>query len=108
MEQKRQMFHQHNVELNRFQRACDQIIQLNGKLDSLGRRYLAAKDNNNKCFRYALRSRILVVEGMLTAYTNYAKWKKIDIIKLRQLLADGRVRTATDIDTSDDETDFDQ
>lgn len=87
MDTKSEIHHQHNVELRRFQRACDQILQLNGKLDDLSRRYMSARDNNNKLFRYSLRSRMLVVEGMLSAYCSYAEVKKEEILKLRRQLA---------------------
>jgi hypothetical protein len=89
MEMKLAMYHQHNVELVRFQRACDQILQLNGKLDEISKRYMSAKDNNNKLFRYSLRNRMLIIEGILTAYCSYAKMKKSEILKLRRKLNAG-------------------
>jgi hypothetical protein len=48
-----------------------------------------ARDNNNKIFRYSLRSRMLVIEGMLTTYCSYAKIKKMEIMKLRHNLNNG-------------------
>jgi hypothetical protein len=102
MEAKSEIHHRHNIELVRFQRACDQIIQLNGKLDDISKRYLSAKNNNNKFFRCSLRSRILVVEGMLTAYCKYAELKKLQILKLRRKLHDGSSSENDDM-TSDDE-----
>ena len=86
METKLAMYHQHDVELVRFQRACHQILQLNGRLDEISKRYMSARDNNNKLFRYSLRNRMLIIEGMLTAYCSYAKMKKSEILKLRSKL----------------------
>ena len=86
MEVKNEIIYQHDVELIKFKRACDQILQLNGRLDEISKRYLSAKDNNNKLFRYSLRNRMLIIEGMLTAYCNYAKLKKSELIKLRSKL----------------------
>lgn len=102
METKGELYHQHGVELRRFQKACDQILQLNGKLDGLIRRYKVAMDTNNKVFRYSLRSRMLVVEGMLTAYCNYANLKKQEILKLRRRFHDADEIHQID---DDDETD---
>jgi hypothetical protein len=78
--------HQHDVEYQRFKRACTQILQLNGKLDDLNKRYKAAMAANDKNFRCTLRSRMLVVEGVLTTYTNYANVKKQKILILRRQL----------------------
>jgi hypothetical protein len=86
MEMKSKIYHQHDIELARFQRACEQILHLNGKLDEISKRYMFARDNNNKIFRYSLRSRMLVIEGMLTAYCSYAKIKKMEIMKPRHNL----------------------
>ena len=103
MEAKKEIYRQHNVELKRFQRACDQILQLNKKLDDLSRRYMSAKENNNKLFQYSLRSRMLVVEGMLTSYCNYANVKKIEIMRLRSKLKEENTDEAV-FDVHDEET----
>jgi hypothetical protein len=78
--------YQHDVEYQRFKRACTQILQLNGKLDDLTKRYTAAMAANDKNFRCTLLNRILVVEGVLTAYCTYATMKKLQILKLRRQL----------------------
>ena len=66
----------------RYQRACDQLVLLNDKLDALNNRYRKAKTENHRSFRYHLRMRIIVVEGMLDAYTNYACLKKNEVLDL--------------------------
>ena len=66
----------------RYKRACDQLLLLNEKLDALNNRYRTAKTENHRSFRYHLRMRIIVVEGMLDAYTNYACLKKNEILDL--------------------------
>ena len=86
MEVKNEIIYQHDVELIKFKQACDQILQLNGRLDEISKRYFSAKDNNNKLFRYSLRNRMLIIEGMLTAYCGYAKLKKSEIVRLRSKL----------------------
>ena len=67
----------------RFRRACDQIAFLNDKLHDLQARYTRARDNNNKCFRYNIRMRLLVVEGMVKSYCHYACLKKNEVLDLR-------------------------
>ena len=67
----------------RYQRACDQLVLLNDKVGALNNRYSIAKAENHRSFRYHLRMRILVVESMLDAYSNYACLKKNEILDLR-------------------------
>ena len=102
MEIKNEMYYQHDIELAKFQRACNQIINLNGKLDEIIKRYQSAKDNNNRHFRYSLRNRMLVIEGMLTAYCSYAKMKKSEILTLRRNL-NGETESYDGDVSSDDE-----
>lgn len=67
----------------RFYRACDQITHLNAKQQQLQTRYIKARDANDKCFRYNLRMRLLVVEGLLKRYCHYACMKKNEVLDLR-------------------------
>lgn len=67
----------------RFQRAFDQIILLNGKIDGIRRRYDKARAANDKCFRYSLRMRILTLEGLIKCYCQYACLKKNEALDLR-------------------------
>ena len=59
----------------RFKRACAQIVQLNYSLDALQQRYNKAKKDNHKSFRYSLRLRIVIVNGMRNMYYDYAHKK---------------------------------
>jgi hypothetical protein len=52
----------------RFRRACEQIVLLNHKLEDLQRRYARAKSENRKSFRYSLRLRLAVVEGLRNTF----------------------------------------
>ena len=72
----------------RFQRACDQIAHLNGKLEDLHFRYKKAREARDKCFRYSLRMRIMAVEGMVKMYAQYACLKKNEVLDLRFKLYD--------------------
>lgn len=67
----------------RFERACDQITHLNGKMEDIQRRYERARDVNDKCFRYSLRMRLLTVEGLIKCYCQYACLKKNEVLDLR-------------------------
>ena len=70
----------------RFKRACEQIVQLNYSLDALQQRYNKAKKDNHKSFRYSLRLRIAVVDGMRNMYYDYAHKKAETVAELRQEL----------------------
>ena len=70
----------------RFRRACEQIVQLNYKLDELQCRYLKAKRENMRTFRYSLRLRLAVVEGLRNTYYDYAHQKAETVAELRQEL----------------------
>ena len=80
----------------RFKRACE---QLNYSLDALQQRYNKAKKDNHKSFRYSLRLRIAVVDGMRNMYYDYAHKKAEVVAELRQELF-GEV-----VDIVSDETD---
>lgn len=71
---------------SRFKRACQQIVQLNYSLDALQQRYNKAKKDNHRSFRYSLRLRIAVVDGMRNMYYDYAHKKAEAIAELRQEL----------------------
>jgi mitochondrial fission protein ELM1 len=68
----------------RFRRACEQIVQLNHKLDALQSRYLKAKRDNMKTNRYNLRLRLAVAEGLRNMYYDYAHQKAEAVAKLRE------------------------
>jgi len=59
----------------RFRKACNQINLLNRKMESIHRRYNCAKKNNHRVFRYKLRLRLAVVEGLRNMYYEYANKK---------------------------------
>ena len=79
----------------RFNRACDQILLLNTRLHGLRKRYKSARSSNCKTFRFPLRMRIMVAEGLVKRYYHYADIKRSEILKLRDEL--------TKIDNSGDE-----
>jgi uncharacterized glyoxalase superfamily protein PhnB len=83
----------------RFERACEQIVQLHYSLEALQQRYNKAKKDKNKSFRYSLRLRIAVVDGMRNMYYDYAHKKAEVVVELRQELF-GEV-----VDIVSDETD---
>ena len=83
----------------RFERACEQIVQLHYSLEALQQRYNKAKKDNHKSFRYSLRLRIAVVDGMRNMYYDYAHKKAEVVVELRQELF-GEV-----VDIVSDETD---
>lgn len=70
----------------KFRRACEQIVQLNFKLGELQDRYMKAKKNNQRSFRYSLRLRLAVVEGMRNTYYEYAHKKAEVVADMRRKL----------------------
>ena len=70
----------------RFRRACEQIVQLNYKLDDMQSRYLGAKRDGLRTFRYNYRLRLSVIEGLRNMYYDYAHQKAEDISGLRNEL----------------------
>lgn len=85
----------------RFKRACEQIVQLNYSLDALQQRYNKAKKDNNKSFRYSLRLRIAVVDGMRNMYYDYAHNKAETIADLRREMFGEVVDIVSDDATAD-------
>lgn len=81
--EKFEMYAQLNEAQSRFSRACDQINHLNGKLDAMQRRYSKARLADDRCFRYNIRMRILIVEGLVKRYCYYACMKKNEVLDLR-------------------------
>jgi hypothetical protein len=59
---------------------------LNYSLDALQQRYNKAKKDNHKSFRYSLRLRIAVVDGMRNMYYDYAHVVVLAVIELKQVL----------------------
>ena len=68
---------------HRFNRACDQILLLNTRLNGLKKRYLSAKSSDYKTFRFPLRMRMMVAEGLVKRYYHYADMKRNEILDLR-------------------------
>jgi len=71
----------------RFRTACNQIIQLNLKVKETQTHYNRAKTENRRSFRYHLRLRLAVLEGVRNMYNDYAHEKASQIIKLRRAIS---------------------
>ena len=52
----------------RFRKACIQLKLLNKQLTDMNDRYTRAKDDNFRCFRYNLRLKLAVIEGVRNMY----------------------------------------
>ena len=94
-----------------------QIEQLHTRRAEVFQRYLAAYNNRDRNFRAVCRGRLLIVEGVLTAYKMYIQQKKRQVVDLRRQLyrsdrmdigetvADDSDLSADDSDLSADEND---
>ena len=69
-----------------FRRSCNQILLLNRVLEELQSRYDSASKQHMRAFRYSLRMRISVLEGVRNMYYHYASMKADLICRLRQLV----------------------
>lgn len=67
----------------RFDKACKQVVLLNDKLHDLQHRYRKAEKRNQRNFRYSLRLRMAVVEGVRNMYFDYATIKANELNELR-------------------------
>lgn len=83
----------------RFKRACEQIVLLNGKIRDMQRRYNKAKRDNLRSFRYNMRLQLAVVEGLRNTYYDYAHNKADQVAQLRQELFGEEVEVISDSDT---------
>ena len=86
----------------KFKRACEQILQLNQRMDEMQFRYTKAKKANHRSFRYNLRLRLAVIEGLRNMYYDYAHHKAEAVADLRRELFGEEVEIVTD-DMSDSE-----
>ena len=59
----------------KFRKACIQITLLNKQLEDFKDRYSKAKEENMRCFRYNLRLKLAVIEGVRNMYYDYAYMK---------------------------------
>ncbi|KAK3612095.1 hypothetical protein CHS0354_031164 [Potamilus streckersoni] len=87
----------------KFRKACDQIIILNKKMESVQKRYNRAKETNFRIFRYKLRLRLAIIEGVRNVYYEYANRKANDIVNIRRELYGEIVEIVTT--GADDESD---
>ena len=90
----------------RLKRACDQIVLLNLELSDLLSRYTNASRVNQRSFRYSLRLRLAVVEGLRDTYYHYAYAKAQTVADLRREMFGEDVQIISD-HMSDSESDAD-
>lgn len=83
----------------RFRRACDQIVLLNQRLGEVQKRYKNARSTNNRSFRYNLRLKLAVIEGVRNMYYDYAYTKADQVADLRRELFDESVEIITGSDS---------
>lgn len=75
----------------RFERACEQIILLNDRMNIVKRRYFDAKRRENRALRKSLHLQLAVLEGVRNMYFEYARRKAEEVVELRRELFDENV-----------------
>ena len=91
----------HSIE-KKFRRSCEQIVHLTRDLKGLEIRYARAKQANSKSFRYSLRLRLAVKEGVLNTYYDHASWMARQMEKLNQEV-NGDNRSDETVTSSDED-----
>ena len=86
-----------------FRRACDQIVLMNLQLKEIGVRYKRAKHTGQRSFRYPLRLKLAVVEGVRNMYYDFARQKAEELEALRHVMLGGDVNDVMYVDAADDE-----
>ncbi|KAL4220297.1 hypothetical protein ACF0H5_020705 [Mactra antiquata] len=92
----------------RFRKACNQINLLNRKMESIHKRYNCAKKNNHRVFRYKLRLRLAVVEGLRNMYYEYANKKATRVVELRRELFNENVEVVEQEDSDYEDSEMDE
>ncbi|KAH3734881.1 hypothetical protein DPMN_041332 [Dreissena polymorpha] len=70
----------------RLRRACSQIAHISRRLEAARFRYSAAAGDENCPLRLVSKNRVMVCEGVLTAYFQYASRKERTIKRIRKIL----------------------
>ena len=68
---------------NRTQKACQQMISLSNHLQYLKNKYEKAVHDNLRSYRYPLRMRIVVLEGVINMFYQYTSEKHSEAEALR-------------------------
>lgn len=91
-----------NIFLSRLNHCC-KYIGISKVTHNLYR-YLKAREQGYKCFRYSLRMRLAVTEAMRDIYYQFSKVKGREIVRLRQALfgEDIEFNVSDSDDTEDD------
>ncbi|KAK3097622.1 hypothetical protein FSP39_011478 [Pinctada imbricata] len=87
----------------RLERAHCQIFLLNARLMELQKRYEKAVQVNRRSFRYGLRIKIVLLEGIINTYFEYASLKNRELKHLQRKLQE----RMPDHDYSTDSSDAD-
>lgn len=91
-----------------FRRACRQILVLNRFITDLQFRYDMSIKQNARAFRYSLRVRIAVLEGVRNMYFEYASMKADLIVELRKQIQQEHEHASAALDFEDDEDEANQ
>ena len=88
-------------------RACENVVLLNDRIVHLSRRYYRARDCNHKTFRYNLRLKLAVYEGVRNVFYEYARDRAEEIAEMRRELYNQRVTIISSSDREETEDELD-
>jgi hypothetical protein len=86
-----------------FKKACQQIVLLNDRVCSATKRYRMAQASGCRSFRYTLRLKMAIIEGLRNAYYEYATIKFLEMQQARREVGipDEHSSDADDVTASD-------
>jgi ABC-type phosphate transport system auxiliary subunit len=80
----------------KLKKSCAQITSMNRQLEDMTKRYVKAKNENFQRFRYNLRLKLAVVEGVRNMYYEYAFIQATNVADLRRRLYGEDIRIVDD------------
>lgn len=89
-----------------FRRACDHILALNRALSEMQKRYDHASRERIRMFRYSLRLRMAVTEGVRNMFYEYATIKADEVTELRCQISSDEELSDSEMESSDCDSDF--
>ncbi|KAJ8311989.1 hypothetical protein KUTeg_009362 [Tegillarca granosa] len=89
----------------KFKRSCDQVMLLNQRLADLQKRYVKAKSENQRGFRYSLKIRLATTETMRYMFLEYIKQQGIMVMKCKREMEECVYENMTTSEDEESDTD---
>ena len=87
---------------DKFNIACNQLKLLNSRIAEIQQRYDRAAKDNRRSYRYTLRIRLVVMEGVRNMYYQYATEKADELDRAKQQIQEA-MSDGEEFSTSEEE-----